>query len=92
MRSALEIEVAAKISWTGGPLYTTCCNPVCEKVETTPYEFALCSKCKQSRFCSKECQTSAWVSVVQAASHVQLLRIAQWVLHALRITQFLLTC
>jgi hypothetical protein len=60
LRSRAEIEVAAKISWTGGPLYTTCCNPGCRKVESTPYEFALCSKCKQSRFCSKECLQAAW--------------------------------
>ena len=36
MRPAAEIEAAAKISWTGGPLYTPCCNAACAKVEATP--------------------------------------------------------
>ena len=52
--------MAAKISWTGGPLYSTCGRVGCGKVEATACEFALCSRCKQTRFCSKECQTQAW--------------------------------
>jgi hypothetical protein len=72
LRSALEIEVAAKISWTGGPLYTSCCNPGCARVEAVPYEFALCSKCKQSRFCSKQCQLEAWVRWLRGAARCPL--------------------
>ena len=60
LRDSREIEVASKVSWTGGPLYTTCAHAACGKVEATPGEFALCSRCKQARFCSKDCQTAAW--------------------------------
>ena len=31
-RGAEEIARAAKVSWTGGPLYAPCGNPLCAKV------------------------------------------------------------
>ena len=33
---------------------------VCAKVEDEPHTFQLCSKCKQTRFCSPECLKVAW--------------------------------
>ena len=62
-RSVLETAKAAKISWTGGPLYSTCGNPACGKQEEEPSEFQLCSKCKQTRFCSTACFKAAWKPV-----------------------------
>jgi len=60
LRSPLEVAQAAKVAWTGGPLYNTCGNPECGKVEEEPSSFQLCSKCKQTRFCSRECLKAAW--------------------------------
>ena len=33
---------------------------VCAKVEEEAHMFQLCSKCKQTRFCSSECLKDAW--------------------------------
>ena len=43
--------MAAKVSWSGGPLFVPCANPACGKVEEVPSEFQLCSKCKQVCMC-----------------------------------------
>ena len=59
-RSAADIERSAKISVSGGPLYVRCGNPDCDKEEETPSQFQLCSRCKQTRFCSPECFKAAW--------------------------------
>ena len=60
LREDRAIEVAAKVAVTGGPLYNTCGRSECNKVEEVPSEFMLCSKCKQTRFCSKECFQMCW--------------------------------
>ena len=36
-RSATEISKAAKVSWTGGPLYSACGEPTCGRVEEEPH-------------------------------------------------------
>jgi len=55
-----DVEVAATISWTGGPLYNTCGYQGCTKLESLPSEFMLCSKCKQTRSCSRKCFKKSW--------------------------------
>lgn len=37
-----------------------CANFACGKWETCPREFAKCRRCKRTRYCSKDCQLSAW--------------------------------
>jgi ankyrin repeat protein len=59
-RPALEIEKATKVSWRGGPLYHQCGSPACDKVEGAPGDFACCSACKVTRYCSKACAKAAW--------------------------------
>ena len=59
-RDDRAIQVAAKVAVTGGPLYNTCGRSGCGRVEEVPSEFMLCSKCKQTRFCSKECFQMCW--------------------------------
>ncbi|KAG6906511.1 hypothetical protein DXG01_013538 [Tephrocybe rancida] len=60
-RSADDIERAAKIDRSGGALYKACEGANCERSESrgSP-KFRVCSKCKMSVYCSRECQTSAW--------------------------------
>ena len=60
LRSPEEISKAAKISWTGGPLYSACGEPTCGRVEEEPQQFRLCSRCKQTRYCSDACQKTSW--------------------------------
>lgn len=59
-RAVRAIQVEAKVAWTVGPLYNTCGHRECRRVEGTPSEFAMCSRCKQTRFCSNECLAAAW--------------------------------
>jgi len=59
-REDRAIEVAAQVAVTGGPLYNRCGRSGCGKVEEVPSELMLCSKCKQTRFCSKECFQACW--------------------------------
>lgn len=37
-----------------------CANFACGKWESCPREFAKCRRCKRTRYCSKDCQLSAW--------------------------------
>ena len=55
-----EVERAAKIFWTGGPLYNRCGHQSCGKMERQPSTFMLCSKCRQTRFCSSACFAASY--------------------------------
>lgn len=37
-----------------------CSNPNCDKVETHPKQFMLCSRCNWSAYCGRDCQVSDW--------------------------------
>jgi len=58
---ACEVERAAKIFWTGGPLYNRCGHQSCGKMERQPSTFMLCSKCRQTRFCSSACFAASYI-------------------------------
>ena len=59
-RSHLEVGRAAKVSWSGGPLFFSCACPGCSKLEETPKVFKCCSRCKIARYCSPDCWKRAW--------------------------------
>jgi len=37
-----------------------CGNPFCEKVESQPREFLVCSRCKRETYCGARCQRMHW--------------------------------
>jgi hypothetical protein len=39
-----------------------CHLPACTAVETEPREFAMCGRCQQARYCSRDCQQLDWTS------------------------------
>ena len=55
-RPRLEIERAAKVAWSGGPMLHPCANAECGKVESAVGEFSACGKCKKARYHSQQCQ------------------------------------
>ncbi|KAJ3551213.1 hypothetical protein NM688_g4838 [Phlebia brevispora] len=60
-RSALDIEIEAKIATHGGPLHRRCEADGCTKVEGRDIEkLKCCSKCKLVFYCSKSCQLKSW--------------------------------
>ncbi|KAF8958573.1 hypothetical protein BDZ97DRAFT_1841390 [Flammula alnicola] len=60
-RSKFEIERAAKIGSWGGPLIRKCEGKGCEKYEFRDVpKLSLCTKCKTSAYCGRDCQTSDW--------------------------------
>lgn len=38
----------------------SCGNPSCEAIESADVKFETCSRCKITRYCSRECQRSHW--------------------------------
>ncbi|EPQ56121.1 hypothetical protein GLOTRDRAFT_137953 [Gloeophyllum trabeum ATCC 11539] len=60
-RDPLEIARVAKIGTSCGALYRTCEGSNCEKLEGKDVpKLLVCSKCKISVYCSKQCQASNW--------------------------------
>ncbi|KAF9061257.1 hypothetical protein BDP27DRAFT_1429141 [Rhodocollybia butyracea] len=60
-RSKLDIECAAKIGHSLGPLHKTCEAVGCGKVEGKDVKKLLtCSKCQMSYYCSPDCQKLSW--------------------------------
>ncbi|EPQ56120.1 hypothetical protein GLOTRDRAFT_128077 [Gloeophyllum trabeum ATCC 11539] len=60
-REPIEIERAAKIGVSCGALYRTCQGANCQKLEGRDVtKLLLCSKCKMSVYCSRNCQASDW--------------------------------
>ncbi|CAL1717168.1 unnamed protein product [Somion occarium] len=60
-RSRFDIELAAKISMSGGPLYKHCDATNCRHVEKRDVPaMKTCGRCQKAFYCSQDCQKSDW--------------------------------